>query len=168
MALPTQPLHDEHQQLFPHIENLREVADSIGQAPTAEIQRELEAAYDFLAHHLLVHAQAEDRVLYPVVAQAIGAPQATDTMRRDHVEIGKLIEELGSLRRSSGAQELSEGHARALRRVLYGLYTLVKVHFLKEEDVYLPILDEKMSAAEVNAMYARMETAAEAVRRELT
>ena len=48
----------------------------------------------FSAHHLIPHAQAEDQALYPVVARVMGVPEATATMRRDHVEVGRLTEEL--------------------------------------------------------------------------
>jgi iron-sulfur cluster repair protein YtfE (RIC family) len=48
----------------------------------------------------------------------------------------------------------------ALRRVLYGLYTLVKVHFAKEEEIYLPLLDSKLTAEEAHAMFEAMEAAA--------
>ena len=49
---------------------------------------------------------------------------------------------------------------RSLRQVLYGLYALVKVHFAKEEEVYLPLLDARLSAAEAHQMFEAMETAA--------
>jgi len=29
--------------------------------------------------------------------------------------------------------------------VLYGLYAIVKLHFAKEEEVYLPILDQRLT-----------------------
>lgn len=32
-----------------------------------------------------------------------------------------------------------------LRRVLYGLYTPLRVHFAKEQEIYFPILDEAPS-----------------------
>lgn len=81
-------------------------------------------------------------------------------MSRDHVEVGRLVEELASLRAQPWGAALSEAQARALRRVLYGLYALVKVHFAKEEEVYLPLLDSKLSAQEARQMFAAMEQAA--------
>jgi iron-sulfur cluster repair protein YtfE (RIC family) len=51
---------------------------------------------------------------------------------------------------------LDDDLANGLRRVLYGLHHLVKVHFAKEEEVYLPILDERLSQAEADAMFAAM------------
>jgi hypothetical protein len=37
---------------------------------------------------------------------------------------------------------------------------LVKVHFAKEEEVYLPLLDSKLTAKEAHAMFEAMEAAA--------
>lgn len=100
MTTLTQPLRDEHKELLPHVELLRTVADAIGAAPFASLRRSIDEAYAFLTHRLLPHAQAEERALYPVVGRLMGAPEATATMSRDHVEIGRLIEELGSLGRT--------------------------------------------------------------------
>jgi len=160
----TQPLRDEHQELFPHIEFLRTAADQIGQAPLAEFIPVVDEAYEFLAHHLLPHAIAEDQALYPAVAEVLGAPEATDTMRRDHVEVAALIEELGRLRSTLNRDRLTQEQIHGLRKVLYGLYTLVRVHFLKEEEVYLPILDARLTPERAREMFAAMEAAAQAAR----
>jgi hemerythrin-like domain-containing protein len=160
MTRPTQPLRDEHQELLPHIEHLRQLADAVGETPPAALVQNVAAVHDFLAHHLIPHAHAEDRALYPVVARLLGAPEATATMSRDHVEVGSLTAELAELRGRLAGGAADGGTAKALRRVLYGLYALVKVHFAKEEEIYLPLLDARLSAAEAQAMFAQMEAAA--------
>lgn len=81
-------------------------------------------------------------------------------MQVDHAEVGRLTEELRQLREQLADQAPSVEQARELRRVLYGLYTLVKVHFAKEEDVYLPLLDSHLTADEARAMFDAMEAAA--------
>jgi iron-sulfur cluster repair protein YtfE (RIC family) len=48
----------------------------------------------------------------------------------------------------------------ALRRVLYSLYALLKLHFAKEEEIYLPLLDIKLTAEEAHSMFEKMEAAA--------
>jgi len=164
MKTLTQPLRDEHQGLYPHIEFLRTAADQIGQATLADFIPVVDEAYEFLAHHLLPHAVAEDQALYPAVAEVMGAPEATATMRRDHVEVGGLIDELGELRRSLKGDHLTQEQINRLRKVLYGLYTLVRVHFLKEEEVYLPILDARLTPERAREMFAAMEAAAQAAR----
>lgn len=156
----TQPLREEHKELLPEIEVLRQVADLIGTAPLLTLREQIDAAYDFLAHHLIPHAEAEEQALYPVVARVMGAPEATATMSRDHVEVRRLTDELGLLRLKIGSSALTAAQANDLRRVLYGLYTLVKVHFAKEEEVYLPILDLRLTPATAKELFENMEHAA--------
>lgn len=160
MITITQPLHDEHQELFPHVEHILQIAEIIGAAKISEIRNGIEEVYDFLAYHLVPHAQAEDEALYPIVQKALGSADATKTMSRDHVEIGRYIGELAILKNGLASESLTDAQAGSLRRVLYGLYALVKVHFAKEEEVYLPILDQRLSPEAANDMFEAMEAAA--------
>jgi iron-sulfur cluster repair protein YtfE (RIC family) len=146
--------------LFPHIERLRTTADAVGEAPIESLRQQIDGAYDFLIHHLIPHATAEDRALYPVVGSIMGAPEATATMSRDHVEVGRLTDELAALREALIGETIDAARARALRRTLYGLYALVKVHFAKEEEVYLPMLDARLAPDEARAVFEAMERAA--------
>ena len=38
MNILTQPLHNEHKELFPSVDRIRQVAERIGEAPIAEIR----------------------------------------------------------------------------------------------------------------------------------
>ena len=164
----TQPLRDEHKELFPHVESLRLAADAVsGLALTPEALGLIEEAHTFLTHHLIPHAEAEDKALYPVVQKVMGAPKATATMSRDHVEVGTLTRELTELRQQLTLTKFSAEMANSLHRVLYGLYTLVKVHFAKEEEIYLPLLDASLTPDEGAAMFRTMEAAAAEVKSHL-
>jgi iron-sulfur cluster repair protein YtfE (RIC family) len=160
MESPTEPLREEHRHLVPHIERLRTLADSIGTTDPESVRSGVEEAYEFLTRHLIPHAEAEDKALYPVIARILGAPRATNTMSRDHVEVGRLTAELAALRTQIQSGSLTASDQTGLRRVLYGLYTLVSVHFAKEEEIYLPILDESLSPAEATEVFEAMERAA--------
>jgi len=81
-------------------------------------------------------------------------------MSRDHVEVETLTRELALLRGQVTAPEVGVKMANDLKRVLYGLYTLVKVHFAKEEEVYLPLLDANLTPDEAIEMFEAMEKAA--------
>lgn len=151
----TQPLRDEHKELIPHMEQILAVADSIPDVPLEQIRAGVKEAYEFLAYHLIPHAKAEDDALYPAVQKALGSSDATRTMSRDHVEVGRYIEELAELQR-----RLSSQNFKSLQRVLYGLYAIVKLHFAKEEEVYLPILEERLTPPEAAEMFETMESAA--------
>jgi hemerythrin-like domain-containing protein len=158
MALVTQPLRDEHQELLPHLERVREAAESIGRERDPE--RSIDRALEFLQGHLLPHAAAEEAVLYPEVARLMNSAQATKTMEVDHAEVSRLTSELRQMRDALNAGPPSDEQAEVLRRLLYGLYTLIGVHFAKEERVYLPVLDEGLSPDAAAAMFERMERAA--------
>ena len=167
MILVTQPLRDEHQALLPHINQLAEIADLIGESPVAAVRQGIEDICDFLLRDLIPHAQAEDEILYPIVGMIIGAPAATATMCREHEEIRRLSEELSVLRQEIFGTYLPPSMARTLRRVMYGLYALVKIHLVKEEEIYLPLLDKKLTVEEASRLFKAMEKAAEDARRHL-
>jgi len=160
MTRPTQPLREEHRDLLPRLEGLKSTADAVGEAAGGPLREAIDACHDFLTHMLIPHAYAEDRALYPAVARLMGAPEATATMSRDHIEVGRLTEQLGSLKSQLAATGPTKAQARELRRVLYGLYALVKVHFAKEEEIYLPLLDAHLSADDARQMFEAMEKAA--------
>jgi len=160
MTTLTQPLRDEHKELYPHIETLQRAGLAVHGTLNQSSLALIDEAYAFLSTHLLPHAHAEEVALYPVVQKVMGAPQATATMSRDHVEVERLTQELGLLRERLEASEIGSKQANELKRILYGLYTLVKLHFAKEEEVYLPLLDANLTAGDANEMFKAMETAA--------
>lgn len=150
----TKPLHDEHQELLPHVETLR-VAAEAAEHDADQLTGDLDEALAFLHDHLIPHARAEDVALYPVVEQVMRAPEATATMRRDHVEVVALTQELQQLRERLEGQPTVE-QRRALQRVLYGLYGIIRLHFAKEEEVYLPVLDAGLTPEQADVMFKTM------------
>ena len=160
MNTVTQPLRDEHKELFPHITRIRQVAESIDELPANQVRDGVADVYDFLANHLKPHAEAEEAALYPVVQKAMGSSDATKTMTRDHKEVGLYIEELSSLLNSLTGEPLTKAQIKSLQRVLYGVFGLVSVHFAKEEEVYLPILDQWLTPESAREMFEAMEAAA--------
>lgn len=64
-----------------------------------------------------------------------------------------------------GLDSLTETQERQLRRILYGLYALVQLHFNKEEEIYLPLLDAQLSPEEGQALFASMGAVAADVKR---
>jgi iron-sulfur cluster repair protein YtfE (RIC family) len=156
----TEPLRDEHRELLPRIERIRRVADSVGLVPAEVLRERIDEVHTFLAHELIPHARAEDAELYPVVARVMGAPEATATMRHDHLEVAGLMDELESIGPELSAPSLPLEVEHALRRILYGLYALVKVHFVEEEEIYLPLLDANLTPEEAGRMFAAMDAAA--------
>src|SRR5437867_3651746 len=146
----TDPLREEHQRLLPHLQQLCELADAVGDAPISVLREGVERAHAFLTQHLLPHAEAEDRVLYPIVARLMGAAQATRTMSRDHLAVLRMDVELDELRTVLHSSKPNDAQLKALRRVLYSLYAVCKLHFTKEEEIYLPLLEAQFGAAQMH------------------
>ena len=157
MAALPQVIRDEHREQVARIELLRTVADSIGSASIEALREGVGQASSFLIHQLIPHAQAEEQVWYPTVGRLLHAVEATDTMSRDHLEVIRLTEELEALRLHLFYAPLSEPDEQALRRVLYGLYAILKLHLAKEEEIYLPILEARLPAEEVDHLVEAME-----------
>jgi iron-sulfur cluster repair protein YtfE (RIC family) len=158
----TAPLRRVHGELLPHIERLRLVANSIGTAPVDHVRQGVKRIHEFLEHELIPHAQGEDEVLYPAVGQLLGSPLATATMSRDHVAVRELTDELGRLRAQMRSSDLDPTLMNELRRVLYGLYTLIWVHFAKEQEIYFPMLDEALTREAATELFERMHEKASA------
>jgi iron-sulfur cluster repair protein YtfE (RIC family) len=163
MAALPEVVRDEHKELIARIEVLRTVADSVGTAAIESLRGDVGQAYAFLVHQLIPHAQAEEQVLYLTVGRVLRAVEATETMSRDHLEVIRLTEELEALRLRLFYEPLSRSDEQALRRVLYGLYAIIKLHLAKEEEIYLPILEARLQPEEAHHLVEAMErTAAEA------
>lgn len=160
MTSVMQPLKDEHQELLPDIEFLREAGILVEGSSEADVLRAVEDAHNFLVHHLIPHAMAEDRVLYPTIERVMGAPGATATMSRDHVEVGSLTRKLGALKDKIADSGATETDLTEIQRLLFGLYGIVKLHFDKEEEIYVPVLEQNLSPGEAAEMFEAMEKAA--------
>jgi iron-sulfur cluster repair protein YtfE (RIC family) len=156
----TDPLRSEHAQLLPRLESLTEAARALEDSGN-EVPAALDTVLVFLHDSLIPHAQAEDAVLYPMVEQVMKAPGATATMSRDHVEVVTLTADLQRLRDSLHAAPEAD-QRRDLQRLLYGLYAIIRLHFAKEEELYLPVLDAGLGAAEAAEMFRAMHESAHA------
>jgi iron-sulfur cluster repair protein YtfE (RIC family) len=148
-----------HRELRPDLERLRQWADEIGVVHIDTVRHRLGAANELLMTRLLPHALAEDEILYPAVRKFVGA-QAIEMLQRDHGEMLKLTAELNALRRAASADEVGPRFAVEARRILYGLFMLADLHFAKEDEIVLPVLDARCTLVETAELTSAMEHAA--------
>ncbi len=131
----------EHQVLRPDLDQLRVVADALGAAEPAAAVADVRRVHHFLAEELLPHEEAEDRALYPAVASALGGTDPTGAMSRTHVEIGHHVRRLGRLIDQLPAEGPDEDDIVEMRRILYGLHAILRLHFAQEEEGYLSLAE---------------------------
>jgi hypothetical protein len=131
MFSPSHTLHEEHVEFAEEIEDLRRVADAVGLVPANELRDRVCAAYDHLTRRVIPHAMAEDgSPLGQVAASAIANASGDAAVAREHTEIAQLIAELDALRWGLAHEDVGLAQEQALRRVLYGLYALIRTHLL--------------------------------------
>jgi hemerythrin-like domain-containing protein len=155
--LPTEPLRAEHSELRPHLDAIDAAADGAHRWDADEARQVLSGIVEFLHGHLLPHAHAEEEVLYPAVEDAMGAPGATATMRADHAELIARIEHLAATVDAVGPGWADDPErARDAAHQLVGLSAILRLHFAKEEDVLLPVLDRSLDTDQAAELFARM------------
>jgi heavy metal translocating P-type ATPase len=126
----------EHREFAPDLARIRTVADRLDTFAPAQAREELERIRWFLLERLPEHEQQEEAAVYPVVAKLIGGEDPMASMERAHMEIEHLARVFGHLVSDLPAEGLGPEDLMDLRRVLYGLHAILRLHFAQEEEAY--------------------------------
>ena len=151
----------EHDELRDSIGLLRDGADRLAAGPDAAALESLIKAHAFVTERILPHEHAEEAQLYPALARPLGSGEATATMSRTHAEIQRLSDRIGAhlgLAQSSGA--IQPDQVDDLLACLYGLYTLLRLHFVQEEENYFTLVEDETATDETRQSPKRPDTAA--------
>ena len=127
---------EEHRHFAPELQRIRSVADRIDALPPQEAREELDAIRSFLVERLPQHEEEEEAAVYPVVAKLMGGEDPMASMARAHVEIDHLTRVFRSLVDDLPSGVPSPDDLIDLRRVLYGLHAILRLHFAQEEEAY--------------------------------
>ena len=139
---------EEHRHFAPELQRIRSVADRLETLAPDEAREDLEAIRAFLVDRLPQHEEEEEAAVYPVVARLMGGEDPMASMARAHVEISHLTRVYRSLVDDlpsgvPGPEDLTD-----LRRVLYGLHAILRLHFAQEEEAYAWLAAEGGAEAE--------------------
>jgi soluble P-type ATPase len=126
----------EHREFAPELVRVRWVADRHGQLPPDEVRRELEAVRRFVVERLPQHEEEEEAAVYPVVARLMGGEDPMSSMARAHIEISHLARVFRQLLDDLPEEGPTPDDLVDLRRVLYGLHAILRLHFAQEEEAY--------------------------------
>ena len=147
---------EHHARLQPHVDQLEQVAERVGTASGSELRPDLETAVSFLTDLLIPHMEAAERAFYPELERLMQNRHSMTPMRREHEEIRAIIGELDRRRIALTDGPLSTGDTVGLRRLLYRLHGLLKVH-LAEEQLYAHIVERGLTPDAEAALAATME-----------
>jgi heavy metal translocating P-type ATPase len=137
-------LHEQHRTIRPIVEHVRVVADGlsvtdIGWRDAIEPVRNLVGT---LENQLLPHEHAEQAELLPAFARAMGAADPTDALSRTHGEIDHYVALLRRIVADIDATGEEEDIVE-LRRLLYGLHAVLRLHNAQEEEAVFSLLPEE-------------------------
>jgi iron-sulfur cluster repair protein YtfE (RIC family) len=128
----TETLREGHFELRKDVDHIRLAARELPALSPEERRVIVGRILDYLRGTVLPHAADEERSLYPTVGKILGNPEATRTMIHDHLAIRARVVELAAT---------DESDVDRLQELLYGLHALITVHFWKEDQLYLPLLE---------------------------
>ena len=139
----------EHDELRDTIGMLRDAADRLAAAPDQSALQALTRAHTLLTDRILPHERAEETQLYPALAHPLGTGEATATMSRTHAEIQRLSDRIGAhLELAQDVGAIGPDQVNDLLASLYGLYSLLRLHFVQEEENYFTLADNEPQAAD--------------------
>jgi hypothetical protein len=127
-------LRTEHERLLDHAEHLRIAAIELPSLSGEERRELVDRIVTFLSGSFAANAESETRGLYPYVNRVLGDSHATDALTYDLDAIRRLVGEL---------REASVHDTAQLQELLYGLHAVISVHFRKEDEIYLPLLEHE-------------------------
>ncbi|MEO5963901.1 MAG: hemerythrin domain-containing protein [Candidatus Limnocylindrales bacterium] len=153
-----QVAHEHHERLLLHVDRMPQVADLLLTAKAEDVRASLVEMGRFLEGTLLPHIDAAERTLYPEFERMFQNRHSMAPMRREHTEIRRLVAEFVKLGEEVGVGvgQVTIGRTLAIRRVMFQLYSLLKIH-LAEEDAYLRIVDHGVTADVAEMLAAAMD-----------
>jgi soluble P-type ATPase len=128
----------EHGAIRADVEQLRLAAQTLGEPGAMDRVR---SVHELLTREVWPHEQAEESDLYPALNRVLGGTDPTAPMSRAHAEIAVQIARLGRLIDDIGDRAPDEADIADLRDILYGLYAILRLHTVQEDETYLSLGD---------------------------
>lgn len=155
----TDTSHEHRDRLVRHVERLHALAEMTDADTSFALRAGLEEEARFIEAELVPHMQAIETTLYERLEQLMGGRHSMAPMRQEHEDLRGLIASLGNYRVLVETGRLGPIEAMGLRRVLYRMHSILRVH-LAEEDLYLGVLEENLTDEEKDALARGIDHAA--------
>lgn len=145
----------EHRTLLAGVDDVKAVADRLEWASAVDARRDLEDVRRFLIDRLLPHEKTEERQLFPRLASVSDGRDPTELLIGAHREIERMVALLDRIVTNLPADGPGPGDRLELRRLLYGLHAILRLHFAQEEELYMGLDDGSVGAPTDAAAEAR-------------
>ena len=149
---------EHHALLIPHVDRLLTLAEMVGHVECSALHAGFEKEYAFIVGQLVPHMEAMERTLYGQLERLMEGRHSMAPMREEHRAMRQIIESLGRYRDHVDDCAWTAIEGMALRRLLYRLHALLKVH-LAEEELYLGVLEAHLSDVEKDRLARSLDHA---------
>jgi hypothetical protein len=152
----TRVSHEHHALLWRYVDQLDDLADCLDCdcLDSARLVAQLpllREVHGGLTSHLIPHMEAVEAAVHPTLQRLLADHGTTVPMAIEHAEIRRLVTALGTFASPRPEAHGDRAAVLALRRILLRLHALLKAH-LSEEELYLPILEDRLTPAEEAAL----------------
>jgi iron-sulfur cluster repair protein YtfE (RIC family) len=157
--------HEHHARLREYVDQLYEMAtcsscDCLDTGRLIGALATLRELHEGLTTMLIPHMEAVEAVVYPTLERLMADRAASVPMLHEHGEIRRLVASMGRAL-DQAEQDVDRGQVLAMRRLLLRLHVLLKTH-LSEEELYLPILENRLTPGQEAALARSLDHIAEA------
>lgn len=129
-------LKAEHSELGQVLDQVRSMADRVASLPGEAAAAELGALNEALRAQLLAHEIQDDADLYPELARRLGGKDPLAALSGGHREIFHLVGMLERIAADQPADGIDLESAQEVRRLLYELNAILRLHFAQEDELY--------------------------------
>jgi hypothetical protein len=150
--------HEHHALIEPHVDRLPELAEMIGKVSPEVFSASFQEECGFIVGRLLPHMEAIETALYGQLEAVMDQRHSMEPMRLEHERLRGLFGSLCTYSELVADERLTAADQVGLRRVLYRLYAMLKVH-LAEEELYLGVLDRNLTTKEKDTLAQGIEHA---------
>jgi hemerythrin-like domain-containing protein len=132
-------LREEHEDLMPKLDSIRDAADLFDTNGSSESLRLLTQVRSLLVDEILPHEAEDERVIYPQVSAVLPGDDPMALMSRTHREIFHLVDVFERQLAEIPEDGPDPADLADLRRTLYSLHAILRLHFDQEEELYFTL-----------------------------
>jgi iron-sulfur cluster repair protein YtfE (RIC family) len=139
------------------LDSLARAAAAAGQGSEPGARGALDEALRYVNRTLIPASDAEEFTLFPTVDGVLGFSGSCDVLEHQHATMRQIVGDLRQVAEAAQRDGDTCAYAKYLQPLLYGLYGLARAHLDAEDAVFLPLLDEHLSASQVNVLMENSE-----------
>ena len=134
-------LRAQHSELRPVLERIEAAASTLNRDTQAPVSGELLSVAAILREELLPHEREDEEELYPRLARVVRGFDPMGAMSHTHREIFRLARRYEESMAELDGAEPDDLQLQELRRLLFSLTAILKMHFSQEEELYFMLSD---------------------------